>query len=380
MLYKRIPRIDRDLSVLGFGCMRLPVSADGSINEHEAERMMKTAFDRGINYFDAAWPYHKGLCEEFVGRAISGYRDKITLVTKMPVWLLEKKEDMDEFLAKQLKFLRTDHLDIYLLHSLTEARWRKMEQMGALEFMEKAKAAGKIGHIAFSFHDGLDIFKEIVDAYPWDMCQIQYNLLDDNFQAGNEGLKYAASRGIGVVVMEPLKGGNISLPVPAELKGSAEAADYKSPNLADLGLRWVWNHPEVSLLLSGMSTMEQLEQNLASAEKAQSGLTAAELKFAKETKAFFTSRMRVPCTACSYCKPCPQAVDIPQCFTNLNNAAVSGNWAAQKANYDYILAPDREGRKASSCVECGICESKCPQGIHIREKLKEVVEAFESGA
>lgn len=380
MLYRTIPAVGKELSILGFGCMRLPVTAGGGIDEPAAERLMRAAFDGGINYFDTAWPYHEGKCEEFVGRAIKGYRDRITLATKLPVWLVHEPKDMDDFLEKQLGFLRTDHVDLYLLHSLSAARWRKMTEMGALEFMERAKASGKIRHIAFSFHDGLDTFRTIVDAYPWDMCQIQYNLLDRNFQAGAAGLEYAAAKGIGVVVMEPLKGGNISLPVPEPLRDEAREAGYDSPNLADLGLRWVWDHPGVSVVLSGMTTPEQLSQNLASADRGRpGGLSDAQRRFADRVWKFFSDRMRVPCTACAYCKPCPQGVDIPQCFTNLNTAAISGNWELQGRNYRYVLAPDRDGKRASACVSCGACVPKCPQGIPIPEKLREVAEAFELG-
>lgn len=380
MLFRTIPAVGKELSILGFGCMRLPVTAGGGIDEPAAERLMRAAFDGGINYFDTAWPYHEGKCEEFVGRAIKGYRDRITLATKLPVWLVHEPKDMDDFLEKQLSFLRTDHVDLYLLHSLSAARWRRMTEMGALEFMERAKASGKIRHIAFSFHDGLDTFRTIVDAYPWDMCQIQYNLLDRNFQAGAAGLEYAAAKGIGVVVMEPLKGGNISLPVPEPLRDEARKAGYASPNLADLGLRWVWDHPGVSVVLSGMTTPEQLSQNLASADRGRpGGLSDAQRRFADRVWKFFSDRMRVPCTACAYCKPCPQGVDIPQCFTNLNTAAISGNWELQGRNYRYVLAPDRDGKRASACVSCGACVPKCPQGIPIPEKLREVAEAFELG-
>ena len=378
MLYRRMPGVGRKFSILGFGCMRLPVTGQGDIDEPAAERLMRAAFDGGIDYFDAAWPYHGGKCEEFVGRALKGYRDKITLATKLPVWLVKEPGDMETFLNQQLSFLRTDCVDLYLLHSLNAARWRRLTEMGALEFMERARAAGKIRHIAFSFHDGIDSFKKIADAYPWDMCQIQYNLLDRNFQAGAEGLRHAAARGIGVVVMEPLKGGNISLPVPEELREEARQAGYASTNLADLGLRWVWDHTEVSVVLSGMTTPEQLEQNLASADRGLAdGLSPEERRFADRVWRFFSDRMRVPCTSCSYCKPCPQGVDIPQCFANLNTAAISGSWEAQRKHYRYILAPDRDGKRASACVNCGACVPKCPQGIPIPEKLREVAEAFE---
>jgi predicted aldo/keto reductase-like oxidoreductase len=378
LLYRKTPRVKEEFSILGFGCMRLP-ARNGQVDEAAASRMMRAAIDKGVNYVDTAWPYHGGQGEAVVGRLLGGgLRDKVALATKLPTWLVRKREDMDAFLEKQLASLQTDHIDVYLLHSLTADRWENMLKLDALGFMERARAAGKIRYIAFSFHDGLDCFKKIVDAYPWDLCQIQYNLLDENYQAGREGLKYAAGKGIGTVIMEPLKGGNITIPMPAELSGAAKKAGYASPTLADAALRWVWNHPEVGLLLSGMSSEEQMEQNLESACRGEpNSLTPEELALVEAAKDLYTSRMRVPCTACAYCKPCPKAVDIPQCFTNLNNAAISGDWAAQKANYLYILADDRDGKKASVCVECGQCETRCPQRIPIREKLKEVVAAFE---
>ncbi|MDR1874476.1 MAG: aldo/keto reductase [Synergistaceae bacterium] len=377
MLYRETPRSKESLSILGFGCMRLPMK-DGQADEAAASRMMHVAVEKGINYVDTAWPYHGGQGEAIVGRLLKGLRDKVYLATKLPSWLVKKREDMDDFLDKQLASLQTDHVDVYLLHALTAGRWENMTRLGALEFMEKARAAGKIRQIAFSFHDGLDTFKKIIDAYPWDLCQIQYNFMDENFQAGTTGLEYAAGKGVGVIVMEPLRGGNLAAPVPEDLKGPAALARYTSPTLADIGLRWVWNRPEASIVLSGMSSEEQMEQNIESASRGHAGsLSAEELALVKAAKDLFVSRMQVPCTSCAYCKPCPQDVDIPQCFTNLNNAAISGDWAAQKSNYNYILAPGREGQKASACVECGTCEPKCPQHIPIREKLKEVAAAFE---
>jgi predicted aldo/keto reductase-like oxidoreductase len=376
-----MPRVKEEFSILGFGCMRLPVQG-GQIDEAAASRMMHTAIDKGINYVDTAWPYHGGQGESAVGRLLKGgLRDKVTLATKLPSWLVKTRQDMDTFLEKQLTALQTDHIDVYLLHSLAADRWENMMKLDALDFMEKARAAGKIRYIAFSFHDGLDCFRKIVDAYPWDLCQIQYNLLDENYQAGREGLKYASDKGIGVVIMEPLKGGNIAIPMPPELNEAAKKAGYSRSTLADIGLRWVWNQPEVGLLLSGMSSEEQMNQNIESASRGlPNSLTPEELALVKAAKDLYTSKMRVPCTACAYCKPCPKGVEIPQCFSNLNNAAISGNWEAQKANYLYILADDRDGNKASACVECGLCETKCPQHIPIREKLKEVVAAFETAA
>jgi predicted aldo/keto reductase-like oxidoreductase len=377
MLYRKMPRVKEELSILGFGCMRLPTH-DGQIDEATATRMMRTAIDNGINYVDTARPYHGGTSEPFVGRALKGSRDKVQLATKLPGWMIKKREDMDFHLNEQLEQLQTDHIDFYLLHGLSGSRWESLLKLDIMDFMEKAKAAGKIRYLCFSFHDGLSAFKQIVDAYAWDMCQIQLNLLDDNYQAGLEGLKYANGKDIGVVVMEPLKGGNLAISVPEELQGAAQAAGYQKPTLAELGLRWVWNNPEVSLLLSGMSAPEQMDQNIESTAKGlPNTLTPKELELTKAVKDLFISRTKVPCTACAYCKPCPQGVDIPQCFSNLNNAAISGDWAGQKTRYNFLLADNRNGGKASACVECGACEPKCPQNIPIREKLKEVVAAFE---
>lgn len=377
MLYRKMPRVKEEFSILGFGCMRLPMSG-GQIDEGAVSRMMRAAVEAGINYVDTAWPYHGGQGEAVVGRALEGLRDRVYLATKLPSWLVTKREDMDSFLDKQLQALQTDHIDVYLLHSLTADRWANLVKLDALGFMERARAAGKIRYIAFSFHDGLDTFKKIADAYPWDVCQIQYNLLDENYQAGTEGLKYAAGKGIGVVIMEPLKGGNLTVPLPNDLEAAAGRAGYSRPTLADAALRWVWSHPEAGVVLSGMSSEEQMDQNIESAERA-GPLTAEEIALVHAAKDLFTSKMRVPCTSCAYCKPCPKGVDIPQCFTNLNNAAISGGWEAQKVNYNYILAPGRDGKRASECVECGACEPKCPQRIPIRAKLKEVAAAFERG-
>jgi predicted aldo/keto reductase-like oxidoreductase len=357
--------------------MRLP-TLNGEIDEPTASRMMNFAVENGVNYIDTARPYHGGKSEPFVGRALKGLRDKVQLATKLPSWLIKTRGDLDFHLNEQLTQLQTDHIDFYLLHALSAGRWENLLKLDIIGFMEKARAAGKIRYICFSFHDSLDTFKKIVDSYRWDMCQIQLNFLDDNYQAGVLGLKYARGKDIGVVIMEPLKGGNISISIPPDLHSAAKEAGYGKPTLADLGLRWVWNHSEVGLLLSGMSAPEQMTQNIESAAKGFPGtLTPKELDLVKTAKDLFVSRMRVPCTSCGYCIPCPKGVDIPQCFMNLNNAAISGNWEAQKAHYNYILADNRDGNKASVCVECGACETKCPQHIPIREKLKEVAAAFE---
>ncbi|GHV38752.1 aldo/keto reductase [Synergistales bacterium] len=377
MLYRKMPRVKEEFSILGFGCMRLPMNGS-KVDETSALRMMNAAIDSGVNYVDTAWPYHGGEGEAIVGRLLKGgLRNKVNVATKMPSWLIKTRADMDTYLEKQLEFLQTDHIDVYLLHSLTDDRWANLSGLGVIDFMEKAKAAGKIRYIAFSFHDGLDAFKKIVDAYHWDICQIQYNFLDVNYQAGEEGLKYAAAKDIGMVIMEPLKGGSVTAPLPSELKTAAERANYSHPTIADIALRWVWNHPEVGVVLSGMSSEEQMKQNLESAKAGlANSLTKEELELMSEAKKLYGSKIKVPCTACAYCVPCPMSIDIPQCFRNFNDAALSGNWEGQKNNYLYLLSGAREGKSASVCVECGECESKCPQHIPIRERLKEVAAAF----
>ena len=378
MLYRKMPRVKEELSVLGFGCMRLPTQG-GQIDEIKAQAMMKTALEKGVNFIDTARPYHGGLCESFVGRALKGSRDKVQLSTKLPSWDVTKREDLDFHLNEQLEQLQTDHIDFYLLHALTTSRWENLLKFDIMDFMEKARAAGKIRYICFSFHDGLETFKKIVDFYPWDMCMIQLNFLDDGYQAGLEGLRYARGKDIGVVVMEPLKGGCLTVPMPKDLEAAAKGAGYDKPTLADIGLRWVWNHPEVGLLLSGMTEPEQMEQNIASAANSAPGnITGKELELVKTAKEFFTSRMKVHCTSCAYCKPCPRNIDIPQCFNLHNSASISGNLKGPKFLYNYLLMTTRPEKGAGECIDCGICEPKCPQYIPIREKLKEVAAIFET--
>ena len=378
MLYRNMPRVKEDLSALGFGCMRLP-TRDRQIDEAGARAMVKTALENGVNFIDTARPYHGGTSEAFVGRALEGSRDKVMLATKLPSWLITKRDDMDFHLNEQLEQLKTDRIDFYLLHALNAAEWENLLKLDVMSFMEKARAAGKIRYICFSFHDGLDTFKKIVDFYAWDMCMIQLNFLDGGYQAGLEGLRYAHSKDIGVVAMEPLKGGNLTVPMPKDLEPTAKAAGYDKPNLADLGLRWLWNQPEVGVVLSGMSEPEQLEQNIASAANSSPGnLTGKELELVKAAKEFFSSRMKIPCTSCNYCIPCPRDVNISQCFNLLNSASISGNWKAQKSLYKYLLVSDLPEGKASACVDCGDCEPRCPQNIPIREKLKEVAATFEA--
>ena len=270
MLYRKMPRIKENLSILGFGCMRFPI-LDGDvtkIDEEKSEEMLKYAIDNGVNYIDTAYPYHGatvlgGASEPFVGRVLaSGYRDKVMLATKLPCWFIEKREDMDFFLNKQLKRLQTDHIDFYLVHALNSQYWSSMVPMGIKDFLDSARVDGRIRYAGFSFHDdSLDLFKEIVDAYNWDFCQIQYNYLDENYQAGKEGLEYAVEKGLGIVIMEPLKGGSLAVNMPDDAKKVFKSANPDRKPV-DWALSWLWNQKDVHVVLSGMNALEQVVENI----------------------------------------------------------------------------------------------------------------------
>lgn len=365
-----MPHFSEELSILGFGCMRLPLTTEGEIDEAKTTQMIRHAIDSGINYIDTAYPYHQGKSEPVVGRVLQdGYRDKVYLATKLPVWLVKSRDDMDKYLNEQLERLQTDHIDYYLLHALDKERWVNLKKLGFADFLNSALADGRIRHAGFSFHDDLPLFKEIVDAYPWSFCQIQYNFLDEQYQAGTEGLEYAAQKGLGVIVMEPLRGGKLAGPVPADVAHIWRTAKtQRTP--AEWALRWVWNHPEVSVVLSGMTTMEQLEENLETAKNAEANsLIADELELVQKVKSVYENRTKVGCTACGYCMPCPSGVDIPGIFKHYNNASIFADVSGAKDAYLRFTA---EAAYASNCAECGQCEASCPQGIPIREHLREV--------
>ena len=285
MLYRKMPKSGDELSILGFGCMRLAVKADGSINEERARKQVRNAIDQGINYVDTAWPYHMGQSEPFLGRALAdGYREKVRLATKLPSWLIESREDMDRYLNAQLKKLKTDHIDYYLVHALVGDLWDKVEELGVADFLTRAKADGRIGNAGFSFHGAGKDFSRIVDAYEWDFCQIQYNFLDEQNQAGTAGLEYAASKGLGVIIMEPLRGGNLTKTVPPAIQEIWDEAPTKRTP-AEWALSWVWNHPEVTVVLSGMNEESHIRENLRIADQAYpDSLTRAELDLVKRVE------------------------------------------------------------------------------------------------
>lgn len=382
MLYRKFGKTNERVSVLGFGCMRLPVigSDPTHIDEDKAINMIRYAIDAGVNYVDTAYPYHGtgftrgGASEPFVAKALKdGYRKRINLATKLPSWLIKTRADMDRYLNEQLERLETDTIDFYLVHSLNKGVWPVLKEAGIGDFLDQALQDGRIRYAGFSFHDQAELFKEIVDYYDWSFGQIQYNYLDEEYQAGRKGLEYAAGKGLGLTIMEPLRGGNL-VKLPEEAKAVIDRAEVKRTP-AEWALRWVWNHPEVSVVLSGMTTMDQVTENIKIAKKATpDSLTAKENEIINEVKKIFKEKIKVNCTGCSYCMPCSVGINIPGCFSAYNDHWVFDGTPAAKQLYGItskLAAP------ASKCVECGKCESHCPQGIAIRKELKAVKELFE---
>lgn len=374
MLYRKLGQTDKMASILGFGTMRLPIIGDddSQVDEEKAVKMIRYAIDSGINYIDTAYPYHGGMSESVIGKALEGgYREKVYLATKLPSWLITSREDMDRYLNEQLEKLRTDHIDFYLLHALNKDFWELVKKHEVFDFLNSALSEGKIRYTGFSFHDNIGLFKEIVDSYSWDLCQIQYNFMDENFQAGHEGLMYAVSKGLGVVIMEPLRGGYLVSSVPSEVRKIWDSAEIKrSP--VEWGFQYLWDYPEISVVLSGMSDLAQVKNNLEFAEKGlPNSLTQDEKKLISKVKEIYRSKTRVYCTGCHYCMPCPSGVNIPETFKFLNNAEMFDRIEEEKLLYSGL-----EG-KASNCTECGQCEEKCPQQTPIREMLKDVVNIFE---
>jgi len=372
MQFRTFPRIPGvDVSVLGFGCMRLPLVAGGQqIDEEPAQRLLRRAIDAGVNYVDTAYPYHGGQSEPFVGRALKqGYRARVQLATKSPTWLVQAESDWERLLDEQLKRLDTDSIDFYLLHALDAGRWETVLRCKGLQAMERAKADGRIKHIGFSFHDSLKVFKPIVQGYDWEFCQIQYNLIDEQYQAGTKGLRLAAERGIGVIAMEPLRGGTLAVSQPEEVQRIwARSSRHRTP--AAWALQWVWNHPEVVTALSGMNADVQLAENLAAGDAAlANGLTPEERALVEEVHGFYAARMLVPCTTCGYCAPCPSGVSIPEIFSAYNNGGMFNQWKSAAWQYETFIASGHHG--VDQCLECGACEAKCPQQIPIMAKLKE---------
>ncbi len=380
MQYRKFGKLDLKVSALGFGAMRLPTK-DGAIDEPTATEMLHYAIDQGLNYIDTAYNYHRGESESFLGRALKGgYRDRVKLVTKLPTWQVNDPSDFDRLLNTQLDRLQVDFVDFYLLHSLNAGMWSKIRDLGVLEWAEKTKAAGRFRHLGFSFHGSYDEFKQIVDEYDWPMCLMQYNYMDVENQAGTKGLKYAASKGMAVAIMEPLLGGKLAS-APAPVQAVWDSAPRKRSAVA-WALHWLWNQPEVSVVLSGMSTMQQVKDNIEYASGSGVGsLTEEELALYDRVREAYRGLTAVACTQCGYCMPCPQGVDIPRNFFIYNEAVKYENPRSSRDEYGWWKhAHERDSSRpdirAAMCVQCVACEAKCPQSIQISKWMPVVHKAL----
>ena len=376
MKYRKFGRLDWRASALGFGAMRLPVIGGdtSNIDEPRAIEMMRYAIDHGVNYVDSAYGYHGGNSERFVGKVLKdGYREKVRLATKMPTWLINEWSDFDKYLDEQLGKLQTDKIDFYLLHGLRHPRWSTVRDLDVFSWAEDKIREGKIGHLGFSFHDDVGLFKEIVDSHDWTFCQIQLNYMDTEYQAGLEGLRYAAGKGLAVVVMEPIKGGKLAVTPPKDVQAVwAKAETKRTP--AEWALQWVWNHAEVSVVLSGMSEMRHVQENVEYASRSDAGsLTTDELRLIEEAKDAYNRLGFVGCTACRYCMPCPQGVEIPEILGMYNEYYMSGQSDEVNDRYWEKIGPEAH---ADQCVACGVCEEQCPQELPIRKFMGEARRIF----
>lgn len=362
-------------SLLGFGCMRFPVTEDGKINEPEAEKMLDTAIAGGVNYIDTAYPYHNGDSEPFVGEALKKYdRSSFFLATKMPPWELKTPEDASRIFANQLERLQTDYIDFYLLHAMNQEAWKKMKDLGVIEYCEKLKEQGRIRYLGFSFHDSYEVFEEILTYRNWDFCQIQLNYMDMDEQAGRKGYELAQKLGVPMVIMEPVRGGSLArfsediMEKFAALDPGATAASY--------ALRFVGSMPNVKVVLSGMSTMQQLQDNLKTFSDFKP-LSEREAAVVEEVKQILQSRVQNGCTGCRYCMPCPAGVDIPGNFRVWNTYHMYRDYEAVAWAWEHNLG---DKAQAKNCVRCGKCEKACPQKLSIREDLQRVQQDLDEKA
>ena len=374
MQYRTFKKLDREVSLLGMGAMRLPETEDGQINEPEAIDIIRSAIDAGINYVDTAFGYHNGKSEGLVGKALrDGYREKVLLADKMPIWLAKDEEHMKEMFQTQLERLDTDYIDMYLVHSVNKPNWKRIKKLNLMPFLEEMKAAGKIKHIGFSFHDSYELFEEVLDSYPWEFCQIQLNYMDKDIQAGVKGLKLAAEKGLSVIIMEPLKGGKLTTGIPPTVQELWDNAPVKRTP-AEWGFKWLANMPEVTLILSGMSSREQLQQNIATVSAADLNvLSDEERELIDKVSDEYNRLIKYSCTGCEYCLPCPQKLKIPDLIDTLNEWNIYGQNPATKMEYIEWVP---EGRHASDCISCKACEKKCPQGLPIAQIMKDTAEIF----
>ena len=382
MHYRTMGSTGVEVSALGMGTMRFPLEggAQGYTSSRgaDAERsieLVRHAVDAGINYFDTAFNYLHGESEKIIGRALQdGYRERALIATKSPIWMIEGADDFDRLLHKQLGRLQTDYVDVYLLHSVTEKDWREhVLPHGVVESLLAAKEAGIVKHIGFSFHDSIDLFKEVLDYADWDVCQLQLNYLDRGFQGGLEAARYAADKGVGVNVMEPLRGGHL-VDVHDDVQETFRAANPdRSP--VEWAFDFLWDIPEVSLVLSGMGSIEEIDADCAYADRARPGmLSPAEHEVFDVVEAQFAAYPTIPCTGCNYCAGCPQGVTIPYNLQTYNQYILSGN--LERAKWEYATSIPLNGATAAACIGCGECEERCPQKIEIGAWMPKIDELF----
>lgn len=376
MLYRNYGKTNEKVSILGFGLMRLPIK-DEKIDRDKAGELVNYAISRGVNYLDTAYPYHGGESEEFLGEFLkkNNCRDKVFLATKLPSWLIKSREDMDKYLNEQLEKLQTNYIDFYLVHALNKDSFENLKKHGLFEFLDAIKKDKRVKHVGFSFHDKLEVFKEIVDSYDWEFCQIQYNLLDIKYQAGEEGLEYATDKGFGMAIMEPLRGGRLAGKIPSDIQELWDTAETKR-TAAEWALQFLWNDERINVVLSGMNDFEHVKSNIDAAEKGfANSLSVEEKELITKVREKYLSKLKVNCTDCKYCMPCPKGVNIPRNFEFLNGASLFDALDEFKENYAKFI---NESEKAHNCVKCGKCETHCPQHIKIRDMLEETHNTFKS--
>ena len=372
----RKDKYGNDISILGFGCMRFPRSM-GRIDMAETEREIVAAVEAGVNYFDTAYIY--GGSEAALGEILekNNLRQRVKIATKLPHYLIKSREGLEKCFQEQLRRLRTEHIDYYLMHMLSDTdTWEKLKALGMEDWIAEKKRLGQIGQVGFSYHGMSDMFCALLDAYDWDFCQIQYNYMDEHSQAGRRGLLYAHEKGLPVIIMEPLRGGRLAANLPAKAQAIFAAAEPKR-SAAHWAFRWLWNQKEVICVLSGMNSMEMLRENITAASEAAAGdLSEADQAMLRSVAAAINEKMPVGCTGCGYCMPCPKGVDIPGTFAAYNRSASEGRFSALK-EYTMCTAMRRQSSAASNCIGCGKCERHCPQSLPIRQHLSEAAKTLE---